>query len=92
MANIFKCFGCFVVEAHDWQTASAKYLLRPEVVESLFILWRKTKNEHYRVAIFPSNHSIHTVCLARSAGWGWQEGEWMMCMCMRQCVLACVGA
>eukprot|EP00668_Euglena_longa_P001373 GGOE01001627.1.p1 GENE.GGOE01001627.1~~GGOE01001627.1.p1 ORF type:complete len:610 (+),score=134.32 GGOE01001627.1:261-1832(+) len=35
-------------KAQDWQTISPKYLLRPEVAESLFILWRKTKNDHYR--------------------------------------------
>ena len=31
-----------------YKIASPKYLLRPETIESLFYLWRKTHNERYR--------------------------------------------
>jgi hypothetical protein len=31
-----------------YSVVSAKYLLRPETIESLFYLWRKTHNEIYR--------------------------------------------
>jgi len=38
----------FKLDKGDFRVASTKYLLRPETVESLFVLWRTTHNPKYR--------------------------------------------
>ena len=46
----------------DWEVQSAKYLLRPETVESLFILWRTTKDAKYRERAWAIFQSIEKHC------------------------------
>lgn len=36
------------VEARSIKTAEKYYILRPELIESYFVLWRLTKNQKYR--------------------------------------------
>jgi len=65
----------------DFKPISARYLLRPETIESLFVLYRKTHNETYREWAWNIFESIETFCKTPSSYSGLmdvtkQEGEW----------------
>ena len=52
----------------DW-TMSSKYILRPEVIESYFYLWRITKDEKYRQWAWEAAGAIRKYCQV-----GWSGG------------------
>jgi mannosyl-oligosaccharide alpha-1,2-mannosidase len=45
------------------------YILRPEVIESIFILWRTTKNPRYRRWALEIAHSIEATCKVPAGGY-----------------------
>eukprot|EP01114_Cavostelium_apophysatum_P016209 TRINITY_DN4558_c0_g1_i2.p1 TRINITY_DN4558_c0_g1~~TRINITY_DN4558_c0_g1_i2.p1 ORF type:complete len:765 (+),score=229.99 TRINITY_DN4558_c0_g1_i2:105-2399(+) len=52
---------------NDYKVMSARYLLRPETVESLFVLYRTTQNETYREWGWKIFEAIETFCKTPTA-------------------------
>ncbi|CAH0387452.1 unnamed protein product [Bemisia tabaci] len=50
------------VEAKAIRTADKYYILRPEVIESYFIMWRLTKKQKYRDWAWEAVQAIETYC------------------------------
>jgi len=54
------------IEAVGTRPNDKSYLLRPETVESYFIMWRMTKNPMYREWGWEAAHAIETYCHAEN--------------------------
>jgi len=57
----------------DFHIQQAKYLLRPETVESLFVMWRQTQNETYREWGWNIFEAIERFCKTPSAFSGLED-------------------
>lgn len=52
----------------DFHTHEGKYILRPETVESLFYMWRVTKDKKYRKMAYEIFSAIRKICKAKETG------------------------
>eukprot|EP01118_Nematostelium_gracile_P009339 TRINITY_DN3135_c0_g1_i2.p1 TRINITY_DN3135_c0_g1~~TRINITY_DN3135_c0_g1_i2.p1 ORF type:complete len:553 (-),score=112.58 TRINITY_DN3135_c0_g1_i2:19-1677(-) len=57
----------------DYKIASRRYLLRPETLESLFVLWRTTHNETYREWAWNIFESLDKFCKTPSSFSGLED-------------------
>ncbi len=73
------------------RAASSYYILRPEAVESFFVLWRTTHEDKYRDYGWQVATAINNTCRVENGFWYVGVGVGVLaCACVRMLVCLCV--